>query len=124
MAAWTLAGIVRDGERWLALIATPGNALGVKRLAAGEALPDGRRIVAIDAIRMQASVFVAQNSEGGKYAKKIHDERYVTWRRLGPGSIAANKSGKIGEKFIERAIVDNEKMIQDALRKKLERIGL
>lgn len=53
VAAWTLAGIVRDGERWLALIATPGNALDVKRLAAGEALPDGRRIVAIDAIRMQ-----------------------------------------------------------------------
>ncbi|MFN8769044.1 MAG: hypothetical protein ACK5VV_13770 [Lysobacteraceae bacterium] len=52
-AAWTLAGIVRDGERWLALVATPGNALDVKRLAAGEALPDGRSIIAIDAARMQ-----------------------------------------------------------------------
>jgi hypothetical protein len=52
-SAWTLAGIVRDGERWLALVATPGNALDVKRLAAGDALPDGRRIVTIDAARMQ-----------------------------------------------------------------------
>lgn len=98
-----------------------------KATATTRAKPGGLRRsieMEVDAIRMQASVFVAQNSEGGKYAKKIHDERYVTWHRLGPGSIAANKSGKIGEKFIERAIVDNEKNIHEALRKKLERIGL
>ena len=98
-----------------------------KATATTRAKPGGLRRsieMEVDPIRMQAIVFVAQNSEGGKYAKKIHDERYVTWRRLGPGSIAANKSGKIGEKFIERAIVDNEKNIQEALRKKLERIGL
>lgn len=52
-AVWTLAGIVRNGERWLALVATPGNTLDVRRLTVGEALPDGRRIVAIDAARMQ-----------------------------------------------------------------------
>ena len=51
--SWTLAGIVRDGERWLALVALPGSTLDVKRFAAGETLPDGSRIVAIDATSLQ-----------------------------------------------------------------------
>jgi len=57
-----------------------------------------------------ASVFVAMNalcvSKGGfNYAKKIHDERGKTWQKLGAGSIA--KGGKVGDKYIERAIKDN-----------------
>ena len=59
-----------------------------KATATTRAKPGGLRRsieMEVDPIRMQASVFVAQNSEGGKYAKKIHDERYVTWHRLGPG---------------------------------------
>ena len=98
-----------------------------KATATTRAKPGGLRRsieMEVDAARMQASIFVAQNSEGGKYAKRIHDERYISWRKLGPGSIAANNSGKVGEKFIERAITDNEKNIHEALRKKLERIGL
>ena len=98
-----------------------------KATATTRAKPGGLRRsieMEVDAARMQASIFVARNSEGGKYAKRIHDKRYISWRKLGPGSIAANNSGKVGEKFIERAITDNEKNIHEALRKKLERIGL
>ena len=98
-----------------------------KATATTRAKPGGLRRsieMEVDAARMQASIFVAQNAEAGKYAKRIHDERYISWRKLGPGSIAANNSGKVGEKFIERAITDNEKNIHEALRKKLERIGL
>lgn len=51
------------------------------------------------------TVFVRRNSYAGKYAAKIHDERGVTWRNLGPGSIA--KGGPVGEKFVERAILWN-----------------
>lgn len=58
------------------------------------------------------SVFIAQNGysksrSGFNYAPKIHDERGKTWKNLGPGSIAKNTSGKVGEKFIQRAIEDN-----------------
>jgi len=57
-----------------------------------------------------ASVYVATNalcvSKGGfNYAKKIHDERGKSWFKLGAGSVA--KGGKVGEKYIERAIYDN-----------------
>ncbi len=72
------------------------------------------------------SVFVAANGlsrspSGYNYAPRIHDERYKSWRNLGPGSIAKNASGKVGEKFIERAIADNApkflRIIEDEARK-------
>lgn len=61
-----------------------------------------------------ASVFIASNGmcvspKGYNYAKKIHDERGKTWQKLGRGSQAKNAraQGKVGDKFIERAIRDN-----------------
>ncbi|MGN0851853.1 MAG: hypothetical protein ACI4Q3_00590 [Kiritimatiellia bacterium] len=72
------------------------------------------------------SVFVASNAycrskRGFNYAPKIHDERGHTWHNLGPGSIAKNTSGKVGDKFIERAIADNAdaffRILQDEARK-------
>ena len=55
--------------------------------------------------RGQLSVFVAANSFAGKYAKRIHDEKGMTWRNRGPGTIA--KGSRADEKFVERAIKDN-----------------
>lgn len=52
------------------------------------------------------SVFVASNSPAGKYAKRIHDEKGKTWRNRGAGTIA--KGARADEKFIERALKDNE----------------
>ena len=54
-------------------------------------------------------VFVRENSYAGKYAKRIHDERGVTWRNRGPGTIA--KGDHAREKFIERAVKDCEDSI-------------
>ena len=51
-------------------------------------------------------VFVGSNSLAGKYAKRIHDDRYKSWWDRGPGSIAKGTHAR--EKFIERAINDNE----------------
>lgn len=73
---------------------------------------------------MTASIFVASNSEGGKYAKKIHDQRGISWNNLGPGSIAANKSGSVGEKFIERAIADKKEEVRSYMEAKLRKVGL
>ena len=79
-----------------------------------------------------ASVFVPSNAlcvnkkTGYNYAKRIHDEQYVTWRNLGPGSKEkANNGAQIGGKFIEHAIRDNvgkfreiiERFLNVALRK-------
>lgn len=55
----------------------------------------------------EACIFVANNSEAGSYALKMHDERYQSWNKLGIGSIAKSAGNPVGEKFIERAINDN-----------------
>ena len=69
-------------------------------------------------------VFVAENSYAGKYAAKIHDEKGITWRNRGPGTIA--KGPRADEKFIERAVFDNQenfrRIFEDELRKEIDRL--
>lgn len=52
-----------------------------------------------------AEIYVPSNSPAGKYAVRIHDERYVTWKNRGFGTIM--KGPQAREKFIERAMNDN-----------------
>ena len=52
----------------------------------------------------EGMVYVAANSYAGKYAKRIHDEKGVSWRNRGVGTIA--KGDRADEKFIERAMSD------------------
>ena len=67
------------------------------------------------------SVFVASNAFAGKYARRIHDEKGRTWQKRGPGTIA--KGARADDKFVERAINDNQdrmlKILQDEVRKAL-----
>jgi len=53
-----------------------------------------------------AEIYVPANSPAGEYAYKIHEERGSKWKDLGPGSQA--KGPQAREKFITRAISDNE----------------
>jgi hypothetical protein len=74
----------------------------------GRAKPGGlERSIKWRAEPDNAVVFVASNSEAGKYALKIHDEKGISWFKLGPGSVA-KKGGRVDDKFIERAINDNQ----------------
>ena len=73
----------------------------------------------VDMAGLDASVYVASNAEGGQYAVKMHDERGKSWQNLGPGSIA--KGGRVGDKFIERALADNQANVESVLREELER---
>ena len=88
------------------------------------------RIVCEDSVRRRflrsyANTRTRENGstpeKGYNYAPKIHDERGKTWQNLGPGSIAKNSSGKVGDKFIERAIADNAdaffRILQDEAKK-------
>lgn len=52
----------------------------------------------------KAEIFVASNSEAGKYAKKMHDEKGLSWWNRGPGTEA--KGPQADHKFILRAIED------------------
>ena len=52
----------------------------------------------------KAEVFVASNSEAGKYAKKMHDDKGLSWWNRGPGTEA--KGPQADHKFILRAIQD------------------
>lgn len=58
---------------------------------------------------LNAYVYVAANAPGGKYAAKIHDEKGKTWKKRGPGTVA--KGAKADEKFISRAINDEQQNI-------------
>lgn len=82
-----------------------------------------------DAYGNTATVFVAQNAycktaKGYNYAKRIHDEKGVSWFKRGAGTIA--KGARADDKFIERAVKDNvgryEKLISDAVAKVLANI--
>jgi len=53
-----------------------------------------------------AEVFVATNSEAGKYAFRIHEEKGISWHERGPGTI--QRGARADDKFIERAINDNQ----------------
>jgi len=69
-----------------------------------------------------ASVFIPSNAPcvnrktGYNYARRIHDEQYMTWRNLGPGSVQKQSNGhQIGGKFIERAMRDNVGRFRDII---------
>ncbi len=53
-----------------------------------------------------AEVFVAANSEAGKYAFTIHELKGKAWSKRGPGTVA--KGSKADDKFITRAIEDRK----------------
>ena len=85
-------------------------------------LPGGlEKSIEYEADETHCSVFVAANSQAGRYAKRIHDEKGITWRNRGAGTVA--KGPRADEKFIERAIRDNAQtfgaIVEDELRKAL-----
>jgi len=76
----------------------------------------------------EACVFVARNSHAGAYAAVIHDKRHHKpgWSELGTGSKAKSpRKGRVGEKFIERAIFENKdeyhKIIDTEIRKEINK---
>ena len=73
----------------------------------------------------EASIFVAANAEGGAYAERIHDERGKSWHNLGPGSRAlAGKGFEVGDKFIERAVRNNEGLVERKVQEQLSKVTL
>lgn len=71
-----------------------------------------------------ASVFIAANLEAGKYAKRIHDGKGKSWFRRGIGTVY--KGDRADDKFIERAIRDNQGnfliLINDEMQKALGKV--
>lgn len=83
-----------------------------KARATSRAKPGGlERSIEFEVRTDHARVFVAANSEAGSYAKKIHDEKGVSWHKRGIGTIG--KGPKADSKFIERALTDNETNIEN-----------
>lgn len=60
---------------------------------------------ALEPAALRGTVYVAANSEAGKYAGKMHDGKGSLWKNRGPGTIV--KGPRADEKFIERARDDN-----------------
>ena len=67
------------------------------------------RSITFDADGNHVDIYVPVNSEAGQYAAIIHDGKGSAWQRRGPGTVA--KGPHADEKFIERAIADNEAVI-------------
>ena len=77
---------------------------------------------AVDASKCEGSIFVASNSEAGKYAKMIHDKKGVDWHNRGKGTVA--KGARADEKFIERAVNDNGEKIAKKIDIELKKVEL
>lgn len=95
----------------------------VKRNARATSRPSPgglRRSIAWRATSDEAMVFVDANSEAGQYAAKIHDEKGVTWQNRGPRTIQLGPQAD--EKFIERAIFDNEGNFVDIIKSELRKV--
>lgn len=71
---------------------------------------------------LRGEVFVADNSEAGKYAARIHDEKLITWHNRGIGTIA--KGQQADEFFIERALESESKNLDNRIEKALTEAGL
>lgn len=78
------------------------------------------RSIEWDARDMEGAVFVASNSEAARYAKRIHDEKGKTWHKRGPGTVA--KGARADDKFIERAVRDNERLIDGIIESEMRRV--
>ena len=77
---------------------------------------------AVDASKCEGSIFVASNSEAGKYAKMIHDKKGIDWHNRGKGTIA--KGARADEKFIERAVNDDAPQVSTVLDSELKKVEL
>lgn len=71
---------------------------------------------------LSGRVFVAANSEAGKYAGMIHDEKGESWHNRGYGTIA--KGPRADEKFIERALKDNEDNVRRVIDHEIGKVKL
>lgn len=63
----------------------------------------------------QVAVFVRDPSEAVKYADYIHNQKGVKWHKRGIGT--RNKGDQADEKFIERAVYDNERKWYEMFKK-------
>lgn len=68
----------------------------------------------------KAEVFVPSNSEAGKYARRIHEEKGLTWWRRGPGTEA--KGAQADHKFILRAIEDEDSNMMKIIDSEMEKV--
>lgn len=68
---------------------------------------------------MNAEIFVAANSSAGRYAWRIHEEKGKTWWKRGKGTQA--KGDRADDKFIERALKDNEENIRRIAQSQVEK---
>lgn len=78
--------------------------------------------MSVDKVKLEGSVFVAANSEAGKYAKRIHDEKGKSWHKRGPGTVA--KGAHADDKFIERALEGNRAAIDQIVLHELGKVRL
>lgn len=76
----------------------------------------------IDSDGLTGRVYVAANSEGSKYAVRIHDEKGKTWHKRGPGTVA--KGERADAKFIERALNDSRNAIDEIIKDELGKVNL
>lgn len=91
-----------------------------KANATSRAKPGGlERAVSMKATKDDAEIFVATNSEAGKYAWRIHEEKGKAWKHRGPGTVL--KGAKADDKFIWRAMVDNEAKLETIARDQVEK---
>lgn len=76
----------------------------------------------VDPGQFEGAIFVAANSEAGKYAARIHDKKGIDWENRGIGTIA--KGPQADDKFIERALEVNEDAIRMLIEAEMDKVKL
>lgn len=134
-AMYRIAQTVTRTARAYSPISPTAAQLAVKNAITGRARPERRNpnrtsgpkpgslMRAIKGISdaTSATIFVPSNSRAGRYATKIHDEKGKTWHNRGIGTKA--RGPKADEKFISRAITDNQGNILKILESELAKVG-
>lgn len=114
--------VLRTAKRYAPVSPTQAQinaSLKRKKRSKRKALPGGlEKSIMMEYDFLTASVFVPTNSPAAAYAKKIHDQKFIKWRKRGMGT--RRKGDKADEKFIERAFVDEDANIRKIFDKALE----
>lgn len=76
----------------------------------------------VDPAKCEGAVFVSVPSEAMAYAKRIHDEKGVSWGRRGLGT--SLKGTRADDKFIERARDDNADLSGQLIEHELKKVEL
>lgn len=106
--------VLRTAKRYAPVSPTQAQinrSLKRKKRSKRRAMPGGlEKSITMEYSPLECSVFIPESNPAAKYAARIHDQKWIKWRKRGMGT--RRKGDQADEKFIYRAAADNAANIQ------------